>query len=773
MSDHEDGGLDDWEEGTLPDTPAISTSYANSESLLKPSHHVPYNQRQPLHDKENTRILKNLRRGDSTRDERYSRRLPTEPTDGIPGRSTGVESRHVRPNLPQTNPAREKKRNNDPPTRTYVLSVTWHTFLTNINSDNIPPARLARLRLDEIAASTESYIDTPSDFQSTEIRIWGSIDQATAAFDLLRIWEREVRETGRRPHRNNWIKQTALDGRMEERAARQVTHKIVKTQWKAFEESLDHSFELCLLWPQSIGLEDFQEEHAQTIQDLEEAYDCRILCNRIQSMVQVFAHEEVRILQVQDRLINIGREMIAKRNEVIRATFLRYPKSSTFKSGVQLIKDDRSNNFLPSLCGSSLPQDDVEHYQTFAKSSNHKTRLKIRRHIEKGLTGHLQLSSKHVRMRITFLELAFLQYKRPSGDKPHHEFSEYVDMIGDERTTIQAQGLRNNGKDLSQLADKLTEHLGQPETAFAVHFDFDMGGMGKGTTLRFEYDLRPSFMKGEVETMGQRWLEHRSEAEDDLLLINVLDFERPGYQIAVRAVPFPHNRAIQGEMDLFTRSVEFTTPSEGIKAPPKRRAKFPPGRQMLKQVSEMIILKYKFKNQGVFELRRRDSYLANSDSKAIKTDWSACYYYQDWDNLMGKFGDLKPGQDVDFNRSVATFFPVENHEKLEAGLKRFTNEIEELQTLLGVCINKLPIVEVNEPSQQSTPPPEVNGHSPDIDKSKDNADRGRWNDLDPASLDGGRAHVDKGKGKAFDTSANTANKRPGPRKPPYEVLHRV
>lgn len=795
MSDHEDGGLDDWEEGTLPGTPAVGTSYAHSESLMKPSRNIPYRQRRELQDSTNTRMLPGFGRGDPAREDRYSRRPPINPTNGIPGRSTGVESRQVRPRSPQTNRA-TKNKPSGPPMRGYVISVTWSTLLTNINTDDMLPARLARMRLDEIAASTETYIETPN-LNTTEIWIWGSTDQAAAAYDLLRIWESEVRETGRRPHRDHWVKQHALDGRVEERKERQATQKIVRTQWKAFEESLDHSTELCLLWPGAIGLEDFQQEHVQTIQNLEEAYDCRILCNRINSMIQVFAHDQIKVHEVQNRIINIGREMIAKRNEVIRANFLRHPKPSTYRCGVQLTKDDRSENFLPSLCGASLAQAEIDRYQTFVKSANHSTRVKIRRHIEKGLTGHLQLSSKHVRMRVTFLDLAFLQYKRPSEDKPHHDFPEYVDMIADERTTIKAQGLRSNGKDLSRLGEGLTKHLRQPETAYAVHFDFGMGAMQKGATLRFECDLRPSFMEGEVEKTAERWLEHRSEVEDDLLLINVLDFERPGFQIAIRTVPFPDNRAIQGEMDLFKRGVEFTPPPEGIKAPPKRRAKFPPGRQMLKQVSEMTILKYNFKDQGVFELRRRDSYLMNSDSKDITTDWSACYYYHDWDNLMGKFGDLMPGQDVDFNRSVATFFPVENHEKVEAGLKRFTNEIEELQTLLGVCINELPAVKVQEPSQLPTPPPEANGHSPIIDKGKGKAEEGHWTHMGEATVNGAPAptnkgkgkadsgqwtvvsevkvngapaHTNKGKGRATGTSPNISKKRPEPRKNKYEVL---
>jgi hypothetical protein len=104
MSDHRDGGLDNWEEGTLPGTPAIGTSYANSESLLKPSCHIPYHQRGPLNDRSNARIPTGQWRGDPARDKRFPRRPST---NGIPGRSTGVESRQVRPAPPHTDPAPE------------------------------------------------------------------------------------------------------------------------------------------------------------------------------------------------------------------------------------------------------------------------------------------------------------------------------------------------------------------------------------------------------------------------------------------------------------------------------------------------------------------------------------------------------------------------------------------------------------------------------------------------------------------------------------------
>lgn len=198
---------------------------------------------------------------------------------------------------------------------------------------------------------------------------------------------------------------------------------------------------------------------------------------------------------------------------------------------------------------------------------------------------------------------------------------------------------------------------------------------------------------------------------------------------------------------------------------------------MLKQVSEMTVLKYNYGEHGVFELRRRDSYLVNSESKEITTNWSACYYYHDWDNMMGKFGDLKPGQDVDFNRSVATFFPVQNHEKVEAGLKRFTNEIEELQTLLGACINVLPIAEIKEPLQLATPPPEVKESSPIIDKGKGKADAKEGStEMGTPKVNGqrgkGKAEEEgwtkvgtpkmsdqKGKGKVVNSTPNTVKKR--------------
>lgn len=770
MSDHEDGGLDDWEEGTLPGTPAIDTSYANSESLIKPSRHIPPPQRGPLPNRSNARLPTASRRDGVGRDDRYSRKPPTR---GIPGRATGVESRQVRPSLPQANPATESHERHEPPTASWVLSQTWLTMLTNINPGDLPPARLARLRLDEIAESTETYIETP-DNHSTEIWIWGAKDQVAMARDRLKLWEREVRETGHRPHRTNWVKQTALDGRFEQRQAREKSAKVTASQWKAFGESLDHSFELCLLWPQSIGVEDFREEYASTIADLEEAYSCRILCNRIHSMIQVFAHQEIKVIQVQERLINIGREIIAKRNEVIRANVLRYPMSTTYKSGVKLTKDEATGSFLPSLHGSPMPENEIEAYEMFSKGVNHKTRVKIRRLVDKGLTGFLQLSNKHVRMRVNFLELAFHQYKKPSDDKDHHYFSEYVDMVGDERIAIRPQGFRSNGKDLRQLDDKLTERLGHPSIAYTVHFDFAMDAARKDATMRLEWELEPSYMEGETQTTGKRWLEHRSEAEDDLLLINMLDFERPGYQVAIRAVPL---RAVSDDMELFSRNIEFTPPREGIKAAPTRRAKFPPGRQMLNKISEITILRYIFKEKGVFELRRRDAYSpgVTGGSKEIRSDWSATYYYREWDNDMGQFADLKPGQDVDFRRSVTTFFPASTDEKQEAGLKRFTNEIEELQTLLGICIDALPQAGTNGEATKT----EANGASANLETNGESKTEvnGTRQDIGSSQAKGASAGDSKGKGKAIaeSTSPNTSKKRPkGPehgRRSNKEVLH--
>ena len=77
-------------------------------------------------------------------------------------------------------------------------------------------------------------------------------------------------------------------------------------QWKAFGKSFYHSAELCLLWPESSGLEDFQDEYGKTISELKDAYSCCILCACIHSMIQFSAQQDVKSLQVLEGLINIG-----------------------------------------------------------------------------------------------------------------------------------------------------------------------------------------------------------------------------------------------------------------------------------------------------------------------------------------------------------------------------------------------------------------------------------------------------------------------------------
>jgi len=113
-------------------------------------------------------------------------------------------------------------------------------------------------------------------------------------------------------------------------------------------------------------------------------------------------------------------------------------------------------------------------------------------------------------------------------------------------------------------------------------------------------------------------------------------------------------------------------------------------------VSELTVMKWRFKDtDAFFELRRKDVYderPGRHSPSPIETRWHALYYYPEWDNLMGEFANVKPGEDIGWVKSVATFFPESDNNDgraLPQGFTSFITEVEEIQDLLAEAISRV------------------------------------------------------------------------------------
>ena len=162
---------------------------------------------------------------------------------------------------------------------------------------------------------------------------------------------------------------------------------------------------------------------------------------------------------------------------------------------------------------------------------------------------------------------------------------------------------------------------------------------------------------------------------------------RCDWQLNLISAGLCNNERILGQLEHFRSRIGFRVLPEGIRAQPQRRAIYPVVSPRPTRVIEMSTIKYRFKDtDGVFELTREDEYLEtryNSSCKPPQVSWSASYYYPEWDNLLGEYAYLQPGAEVEWQRSLETFFPDATASVKPRGLKKFMKEVAEIQEILS------------------------------------------------------------------------------------------
>ncbi|KIY01289.1 uncharacterized protein Z520_02841 [Fonsecaea multimorphosa CBS 102226] len=585
-------------------------------------------------------------------------------------------------------PAQIRFESGQAPNDEYELASDWrHLRASALRIDRAAqPHPLQTLQ--GIMARYGAFIKKPEDGDN-KLFIWGEPHQVTETKAALAQWERDVQMSPQEVRSLAWAKFKALDGRAENRAERQSRQKAFEQILR--EAQIDYPVEAALLWPKDLDLEQFETVNAEVLDQLRSNFGCSIAFQPSNTQhILIGAHSKKDALSLMTRMTNLIKEAIAAREQLLTINLVHLPDHEIFRDRVGLQDiDPKSGTYLPTLHGNPLA--DKEKWDQQRRHAHIGDRKAIRKAIDSSIKG-LRISQQHVRMRVVFGELGFMRFQKPTDGGEHYGFGDFYHMVTKGRTKLTLNGLPIRQGRVTDLPDVL-ESMGMfsERTEYYGAF-FDFQGTSPNTTLRLETVFYPSG-DDDTESREKRWLE-LSDAVSRLQ-VSLVNFERPDYQVTLDAFPLRTDKSTKVHMSSFQANVTMERPKDGIKSLPRRRAKFPPGQRKLQRVAELITLRWRFKStDGVFELRRKDTYdeLPGRESPApAETRWHALYYYPQWDNLMGEFASVKPGEDIRWVKSVATFIPEggDQYAALPKGFKNFISEVEEIQDLLAEAIHRL------------------------------------------------------------------------------------
>lgn len=694
--------ISDWEIASLPGGFAPSFRASTQQSLDR---NIVYNEpgiNRPLHLQSENQVRP---RAQHNVPEGYRTSIQTIP--GVAHRMSGIHNRReasVRKPIDPP-PSYIKFQSGVPFDAQHQLSVPWFTLLRSMPRDRHKmPSAIARDRLDEICFKTEAFIATPRD-EEARISVWGTPEQVDSALKELESFEMYIRQMGIRPSQANWHKGRAFDGRVESRREEDEREREMAEGLRILSDETEYDHEMWLIWPDEIDIDKFIDQHdSTTLRDIRGKTLCKVeFIPTGLKYVKVYATTSEDASEVFGRIRNLVKEDIAQMGRFIIANRFRLPRSSMYRAKVGLDKDPKTNYYLATLHGDPLPKDELDSWSKLCLSEDDKNCEIISNAIETSLKS-LQASQRHVRMRATFGELGFSQLELPPDGQEDYTFDDFCAMMVKRRTTMQSMGLRAPGKSTADLVDILSRHeqFSELETRYTLHFDFE----GRNNSiLRLDQELRYPTGSDEITVFSSRWLEFGAISDSEILEVSMLDFEHPqaNFQLHVGATKLFTKS--QSELHSFTSRISFDAPKNGLKAGPRRRTRFPPGRQDLRQVEEISIARFRYKaGNGYLEIQRKDIYPQSDQMRAfpIRSDWSAKYYYPEWDNILGQFASLEPGQDITWPRKLSTLFgdarnPMDCKLKgVPAGFKSFIEEVLEISAFLHDGMQALPNVEADE-----------------------------------------------------------------------------
>ncbi|KAI1615112.1 hypothetical protein EDD37DRAFT_609012 [Exophiala viscosa] len=680
MSDHEGEGLDleRWEVASLPGGSIYSYAASDvfhqgvvpGETGLQPTLGPHTSHRRNFQDRD---LLL-----------RTTIRSPRGPH---PLQSSGVPARA--PEAPFRNPSEHLFENGHPPTGELQLTATWRSLQTvALRADRSAPHPL--LKLKEFMGKFGTFIRKP-EHQDGKLLIWGELKDVAATQAALAEWQQLVYKSFASSKPTSWAKSHALDGRAEHRLERQ-------TQQKAFTDYLrqadyDYPVQCALLWPKDMDIEEFEKLNQEVLDQLRSTFSdsfCRITLKHSDLQhILIEANNERDALQIMSRLRNLIKESISQRDELAMVNLVHLPDYEIYRDRVGLQdKDPRTESYLPTLHGNQAP--DEEGWTKERRVTHAGNRKKIKKVIDTSIK-RLRISQQHVRLRAVFGELGFTLFQKPADGEDTYNFQDFYSMVTKGRTKLHLNGLPVRQGDITDLPDILDSMEAFSDRIETYGAFFDFSAQMANTTLRLDAVIYPN--GDQFDIYEQRWIEFGDKVSK--LQVSLFNFERPDFQITMDAFPLYPEERIKPQMLEFQNNLSFEGPPNGIKSTPRRRVKYSLVLGHVQTMSELTVIKWRFKNtHGIFELRRKDVYdeapgLRSPGPK--ETRWHALYYYPEWDNLMGQFATVKPGEDITWTKSVATFFPESDKmgRALPQGFKNFITEVEEIQDLLAEAIGKL------------------------------------------------------------------------------------
>lgn len=583
----------------------------------------------------------------------------------------------------------------EPATGDYDLSVAWRTLRTRClrverGSRNTHPLQ----KLQEIGVQTQAYLLPPSDSES-KILIWGTPDQVAEAKKELSRFENELEAAPKGPHRD-WFKAGAIDGRAEHRQEIQATKKLLEDALK--KADMKYPIEAALLWPEELDIAEFSNDNAEAFDDMRRQYYCKIDFRQDEKRppwMKVSVEQRSHLTNIISRTTNIVKEHVAKRDKVLKINLIHYPDFSIYRQEVGLLdQDPKTRSYLPTMHGE--PGSDKEEWLQVRKSKHLANRRKVKTIIDQALKS-LAISQRHVRMRVAFGELGFIQFQKPSDGRQSYRFEEFYNMVTEGRTKFSLNNLPVRQGEIKDLADVLSsmDAFKNPTVSYGAFFDFAGSSNESHSIVRLECVFGTYGGEDErFEIREQRWIEVNEMVGK--LQLSLFNFERPDYQFTIDAFPLYENKRISKEQAIFQNNISFKPPPDGIKSSPRLRVRFPPTSNNLRSISDITTMKWRFKTtDAVFELRRKDvyAYTPGKQTNVLQESrWHAMYYYPEWDNLMGQFANVKPGESVRWVKAIATFFPEDGEDTglaLPQGFQNFITEVEEVQDLLAEAIGRL------------------------------------------------------------------------------------
>lgn len=417
---------------------------------------------------------------------------------------------------------------------------------------------------------------------------------------------------------------------------------------------------------------------------------CAIDYDSTTSFVRIMANKERNLLQAVQRIVNMVKEMIAELNQVTKVNLLELPSRSAYGSTVRLTEKD-SIPAIPTLEETTFSKVAPENWEGLFRGSRRSNRREVGRAIERCLKS-LLLSEKHVRMRVNLGQLALKQYQLPPDGGKQYKFDEFCTMIENDRTILGFHGLLC-GTDTDAIVDRCANHpmFANHTETHSVHIDFKEPD--KPTTLRLVKNFTVSPDYRDVFPGGGYWLEFPSGSEGSLLEINMVDFENLDWQMTLNAASFSEKAKRSQQHDSFGTNVTLNPTEDDKKGQPKLKGK--PQRRVFFRldgpkptlVTELTTTLYELRDGSArFELTRKDEYQQTQYGTEAGPPVSrlfASYYYQRWDNHLGDYADLPPGGQVSWQPSLSTFFPQNSGQGRAKGLKKFMQEIRQIQQVLA------------------------------------------------------------------------------------------